>query len=77
MLKWGNKLFCKKFHFMFKKWGILMMEEVRSLYKIIMEGLKIDPLNEGIINIDGIYSISIIIIISLTILVVYLKKLVD
>lgn len=62
---------------MFKKWGILMMEEVRSLYKNTMEGLKIDPLNEGIVNIGGVYPLPIIIIISLTLLVVSLKKLVD
>lgn len=42
-----------------------------------MDGLKIDPLNEEIINICGIYPMSIITIISLTILVLSLKELVD
>ena len=37
-----------------------MMEGVRSLYDSTMDGLKMEELNEGIINLHGIYIMSII-----------------
>lgn len=45
-----------------------MMERVRSLYTSKMDGLKMDQLNEGIINLAGVYVMSIIIIINMVIL---------
>lgn len=49
-----------------------MMHEVRSLYGSTMDGLKMEQLNEGAINLAGIDIKSIII---LVILVLSLKKL--
>lgn len=46
-----------------------MMEGVRSLYDSTMNGLKMEQLNEGIINLAVIYIMLIISIISLVILV--------
>lgn len=54
-----------------------MMEGFRSLYDYTIGGLKIELLNEGIIKLDGIFIMSIINIISLIILVLSLKMLVD
>lgn len=48
-----------------------IMHGVRSLYRSIMDGLKIEQLNEGIINISGIDIMSIIM---LVILILSLKS---
>lgn len=53
-----------------------MMEGIRSLYDPTMDGLKMKQLNERIINLAGINVMSIIIIISLVIIVLFLKTLV-
>lgn len=54
-----------------------MMEGVRPLYDSTMNGLKMEELNEGIINLAVIYIMLIISIISLVIILLSLKMLVD
>ena len=54
------------------------MKGVRFLYDYTKDGLKkMEQLNKVIINLDGIYVMSIIYIISLIILILFLKKLID
>ena len=55
----------------------IIVEGIRSLYDPTMGGLKMEHLNERIINLAGINVRSIIIIIGLVILVLFLKTLVD
>lgn len=52
-----------------------MIEGVRSLYDLIMDGLNVEKLNEEIINLAGIYVMFIIIISHLVILGLFLKSL--
>ena len=55
---------------------IITMEGVMSLCDYTMDGLKMEQLNEGIIDLDGVHVMSIINI-NLIILVLALKKFVD
>lgn len=55
----------------------IRIERVRSLYDFRTDGLKMEQLSEEIMNLDGICIMSIINIMSLIILVLTLKLLVD
>ena len=54
-----------------------MMKRGRSLCDSTMDGLKVKQLNRGIIKLTGMYTMSVIIIISLAIHVSSLKQLFD
>lgn len=62
---------------MSKMWSYLMIQEVRTLYGFTMEGLEMEQLIEGIMNLVVIDIISITIFISSVLHVVSFKKLFD
>lgn len=54
-----------------------MIEGVRYLYGFTMDGLNVEQLNDEIINLAGIYVMSIIIISHMVVLGLFLKKFID